>query len=174
MRKLNNKELSRLSLDDFKRAGKMPLVVVLDHVRSCNNVGSIFRTCDALLVSKICLCGITATPPDREIHKTALGAENSVDWEYFKTAEDAVVNLKKEGYTVIAIEQVENSILLNEYLPAPKEKLALIFGNEVNGVQQEVVNMCDKTIEIPQFGTKHSFNIAVSTGIVLWDLFYKL
>jgi 23S rRNA (guanosine2251-2'-O)-methyltransferase len=174
MRKLNNEELPRLTPEDFKHAGKIPIVVVLDHVRSCNNVGSVFRTSDAMLVNKIYLCGITATPPDKEIHKTALGAENTVDWEYFKTTESAVDVLKKEGYTIIAIEQVEESIALNEYFPKTHEKLALIFGNEVKGVQQEVVNLCDKTIEIPQFGTKHSFNIAVSAGIVLWDLFNKL
>jgi 23S rRNA (guanosine2251-2'-O)-methyltransferase len=174
MRKLRNEELPRLSIDDFRKSGKMPFAVVLDNIRSCNNVGSVFRTSDAFLVRKICLCGITATPPDKEIHKTALGAENSVDWKYFKTTEEAVVALKEEGYTIVAVEQVESSISLNEYKPAPKEKLALIFGNEVKGVQQEVVNMCDKTIEIPQFGTKHSFNIAVSAGIVLWDIFYKL
>jgi tRNA G18 (ribose-2'-O)-methylase SpoU len=174
MHKISNQELSRLSVDDFKVAVKMPLVVVLDSVRSSNNVGSVFRTSDALLVRKICLCGITATPPDREIHKTALGAENSVDWEYFKTTQEAVENLRTQGYTIIAIEQVEQSISLHQYLPLPNEKLALIFGNEVKGVQQEVVNLCDKTIEIPQFGTKHSFNIAVSAGIVLWDLFNKL
>jgi len=174
MRKLTNEELPRLTVDDFKQAGKIPLVVVLDHVRSCNNVGSIFRTSDAMLVRKIYLCGITATPPDKEIHKTALGAENSVDWEYFNTTEEAVERLKNEGYTLIAIEQVEGSISLRDYFPAPEEKLAFIFGNEVKGVQQEVVNHCDKTIEIPQFGTKHSFNIAVSAGIVLWELFNKL
>jgi len=174
MRKLRNEELPRLSIDDFRKRGKMPFVLVLDNVRSCNNVGSVFRTSDAFLVRKIYLCGITATPPDKEIHKTALGAENSVDWKYFKTTEEAVDALKEEGYIIVAVEQVESSISLNEYRPAPEEKLALIFGNEVNGVQQEVVNMCDITIEIPQFGTKHSFNIAVSAGIVLWDLFYKM
>jgi tRNA G18 (ribose-2'-O)-methylase SpoU len=174
MRKLDNEELSRLSVEDFKQADKMPIVVVLDHVRSCNNVGSVFRTSDALLIQKIYLCGITATPPDKEIHKTALGAENTVDWEYYKTTEEALEILKINGYTLIAIEQVEGSIALNDYQPQPGEKLALIFGNEVKGVQQEVVNLCDKTIEIPQFGTKHSFNIAVSAGIVLWDLFNKL
>ena len=174
MRKLINEELTRLTVEDFKQAGKMPIVVVLDHVRSCNNVGSIFRTSDALLVEKICLCGITAIPPDKEIHKTALGAENSVDWEYFNTTEEALAFLKNQGYTLIAIEQVEGSISLNEYMPVPDQKLALIFGNEVKGVNQEVVNLCDQTIEIPQFGTKHSFNIAVSAGIVLWDLFNKL
>lgn len=174
MRKLDNEELSRLSVGDFKQAGKKPIVVVLDHVRSCNNVGSIFRTSDAFLVNKICLCGITATPPDKEIHKTALGAENSVDWAYYQTTEEALDILKKEGYTLIAIEQVEGSIELNDFQPELNEKLALVFGNEVKGVQQEVVNLCDKSIEIPQFGTKHSFNIAVSAGIVLWDLFNKL
>jgi 23S rRNA (guanosine2251-2'-O)-methyltransferase len=174
MRKLNNEELPRLNIDDYKQAAKMPIVVVLDHVRSCNNVGSIFRTSDALLISKICLCGITAIPPDKEIHKTALGAENSVDWEYFRTTEMACEMLIKKGFTLIAIEQVEGSISLNEFHPAPDEKLALIFGNEVKGVQQQVINLCNKTIEIPQFGTKHSFNIAVSAGIVLWDLFNKL
>ena len=174
MRKLNNEELSRLSVESFKQADKMPLVVVLDNIRSCNNVGSVFRTSDALLVSKICLCGITATPPDKEIHKTALGAENTVEWKYFETTEEAVKLLKEEGYRIIAIEQVEGSIALNEYLPEPGQKLALIFGNEVKGVQQEIVDLCDDSIEIPQFGTKHSFNISVSAGIVLWDLFNKL
>ena len=174
MRKLNNEELPRLSSEDFKQAAKMPFVVVLDNVRSCNNVGSIFRTSDALLVDKIYLCGITATPPDKEIHKTALGAENTVDWEYVITTEEAVVRLKQIGYLIFAIEQVEGSIPLNDFLPSALEKMALIFGNEVKGVQQEVVDLCDMTIEIPQFGTKHSFNIAVSAGIVLWDLFNKL
>ena len=174
MRKLNNEELSRLSTEDFRRVNKMPVVVLLDNVRSCNNVGSVFRTADALLVKKICLCGITATPPDKEIHKTALGAEDTVNWEYFTKTEEAVMRFQNEGYTIIAIEQVEGSIALNDFKPESHEKLALIFGNEVKGVQQEVVNLCHKTIEIPQFGTKHSFNIAVSAGIVLWDLFNKL
>jgi len=174
MRKINNDELTRLTVDGFRQADKTPIVVVLDHIRSSNNVGSVFRTSDALLVRKICLCGITATPPDKEIHKTALGAEDSVEWEHFQTTEEAVEILRKEGYTIIAIEQVEGSIPLQEYLPAPDAKLALIFGNEVKGVQQQIVNLCDQTIEIPQYGTKHSFNISVSAGIVLWDLFNKL
>ena len=174
MRKLNNEELPRLSVDEFKIANKIPVVVVLDHVRSCNNVGSIFRTSDALLVQKIYLCGITATPPDKEIHKTALGSENTVDWEYFGTTEEIIEILRNKGYTIVAIEQVEGSIELQDYVPSPNEKLALIFGNEVKGVQQEVVNLCDKTIEIPQFGTKHSFNISVSAGIVLWEIFKKV
>lgn len=174
MRKINNDELTRLTVDGFRQADKTPIVVVLDHIRSSNNVGSVFRTSDALLVRKICLCGITATPPDKEIHKTALGAEDSVEWEHFQTTEEAVEILRKEGYTIIAIEQVEGSIPLQEYLPVPDAKLALIFGNEVKGVQQQIVNLCDQTIEIPQYGTKHSFNISVSAGIVLWDLFNKL
>ena len=174
MRKLNNEELPRLSVDEFKVADKIPVVVVLDHVRSCNNVGSIFRTSDALLIEKIYLCGITATPPDKEIHKTALGSENTVDWEYFGTTQEIIEILKNKGYTMIAIEQVEGSIELQDYVPSTDEKLALIFGNEVKGVQQEVVNLCDKTIEIPQFGTKHSFNISVSAGIVLWEIFKKV
>ena len=174
MRKINNDELTRLTVDGFRQADKTPIVVVLDHIRSSNNVGSVFRTSDALLVRKICLCGITAIPPDKEIHKTALGAEDSVEWEHFQTTEEAVEILRKEGYTIIAIEQVEGSIPLQEYIPAPDAKLALIFGNEVKGVQQQIVNLCDQTIEIPQYGTKHSFNISVSAGIVLWDLFNKL
>jgi 23S rRNA (guanosine2251-2'-O)-methyltransferase len=174
MRKLNNDELPRLTVDDFKTAEKIPLVVVLDNVRSSNNIGSIFRTCDAFLVNKIYLCGICAQPPDKEIHKTALGAEYSMHWEYFKTTEEAVLHLKKEGYTITAVEQVMGSISLMDYFPDLNEKVALVFGNEVKGVQQEVVYLCDKTIEIPQFGTKHSFNIAVSAGIVLWELFNKI
>ena len=174
MRKLSNDELPRLTVEDFKTAEKIPLVVVLDNVRSSNNIGSIFRTSDAFLVKKLYLCGICAKPPDKEIHKTALGAEFSVDWEYFKTTEEAVHSLKNEGYTIIAIEQVEGSISLLDYSPEVNEKVALVFGNEVKGVQQEVVYLCDKTIEIPQFGTKHSFNIAVSAGIVLWEFFNKI
>lgn len=174
MRKLKNEELNRLNIDEFKAAKKNPLVVVLDNVRSSNNVGSIFRTSDAFLVEKICLCGICATPPDREIHKTALGAEDSLDWEYYKDTKEAVLKLKDEGYTIIAIEQVEGSISLEKFQPEKGEKLAIIFGNEVKGVQQEVVCLCDKTIEIPQLGTKHSFNIAVSAGIVQWELYNKL
>lgn len=174
MRKLRNSELNRLTVDEYKNITKTPLVVVLDNIRSCNNVGSVFRTSDAFLVEKIYLCGITATPPNKEIHKTALDAEKSVDWEYLEKTEDTVVKLQKDGFTVFAIEQVENSILLNEYNPAPNEKLAVVLGNEVKGVQQKVVTMCDGSIEIPQFGTKHSFNISVSAGIVLWDLFQKM
>lgn len=174
MRKLRNKELKRLTVDQYKNSEKTPIVVVLDNIRSCNNIGSVFRTSDALLIEKIYLCGITATPPNNEIRKTALDAEKSVSWEYFENTEDVVAKLQKEGYKVYAIEQVENSILLPDYKPAAKEKPALVFGNEVKGVKQSVVDICDGSIEIPQFGTKHSFNISVSAGIVLWDIFQKV
>ncbi len=174
MRKLKNSELNRISADEYKQAKKTPLVVVLDNIRSCNNIGSVFRTSDALLVEKIYLCGITATPPNKEIHKTALDAEKSVDWEYTENTEDAVTKLQREGYKVYAIEQVENSISLPVFQPEKNEKIAVVFGNEVKGVKQPVVNICDGSIEIPQFGTKHSFNISVSAGIVLWDIFQKL
>ncbi len=174
MRKLRNSELNRISVDEYKHTDKTPLTVVLDNIRSCNNIGSVFRTSDALLIEKIYLCGITATPPNKDIHKTALDAEKSVSWEYQENTEDAVSKLQKEGYKVYAIEQVENSILLPDFKPAKNEKIAIVFGNEVKGVKQSVVNICDGSIEIPQFGTKHSFNISVSAGIVLWDLFQKL
>ena len=174
MRKLKINELNRLSADEYKITEKTPLVVVLDNIRSCNNTGSVFRTSDALLVEKIYLCGITATPPNKEIHKTALDAEKSVDWEYVEKTEVAVQKLQQEGYKVFAVEQVENSISLPGFLPPENGKLALVFGNEVKGVQQKVVNMCNGAIEIPQYGTKHSFNVSVSAGIVLWDIFQKL
>jgi 23S rRNA (guanosine2251-2'-O)-methyltransferase len=174
MRKLRNPELNRLTAEEYKQAAKLPLVVVLDNIRSCNNIGSVFRTSDALLIEKVYLCGITATPPNAEIHKTALDAEKSVEWEYFEKTEDAVVELQNKGYKVYAIEQVENSISLPDFYPASSEKVAVVFGNEVKGVQQKVVNICDGSIEIPQFGTKHSFNVSVSAGIVLWDIFRKM
>lgn len=174
MRKLRNEELPRLTIEDFKKVEKNPIVVVLDNVRSSNNIGSIFRTSDAFLVKKIYLCGICAKPPDKEIHKTALGAEYSMDWEYCGTTTEAVLRLKNEGYTIIAVEQVEGSISLADYYPGVNEKVVLIFGNEIKGVQKEIVHLCDKTIEIPQFGTKHSFNIAVSAGIILWELYNKI
>lgn len=174
MRKLRNSELNRLTVEKYKETTKTPLVVVLDNIRSCNNIGSVFRTSDALLIEKIYLCGITATPPNKEIHKTALDAEKSVEWKFHEKTEDAVAELKNDGYKIFAIEQVENSILLPDFSTAKDEKLAIIFGNEVKGVQQKVVDICDGTIEIPQYGTKHSFNISVSAGIVLWDLFQKL
>ncbi len=174
MRKLENNELLRPSAGEYPDLVKMPVAVVLDNIRSSHNVGSVFRTSEALLVGKIYLCGITSTPPDKEIRKTALGAENTVQWEYHASALEVVASLKEKGYTVIAIEQVEKSISLADYLPRINAKLALVFGNEVKGVQQEVVDQCDLAIEIPQFGTKHSFNISVSAGIVLWDLFNKI
>jgi 23S rRNA (guanosine2251-2'-O)-methyltransferase len=174
MRKLKNKELNRISVEEFKQTTKTPLVVVLDNIRSCNNIGSVFRTSDALLVEKIHLCGITATPPNNEIRKTALDAEKSVDWEYVENTEDAVADLQQKGFKVYAIEQVEESIMLPDFQPEENEKVAIVFGNEVKGVKQSVVDICDGSIEIPQYGTKHSFNISVSAGIVLWDLFQKL
>ncbi len=174
MRKLKNPELNRLSAEQYKKTEKLPLVVVLDNIRSCNNIGSFFRTSDALLVQKIYLCGITATPPNAEIHKTALDAEKTVEWEYFAETEEVVRNLQAEGYKVFAIEQVENSIKLPDFNPLLNEKLAVVFGNEVKGVQQKVVNICNGSIEIPQFGTKHSFNVSVSAGIVLWDISQKM
>jgi len=174
MRKLRNIELNRLSVEEFRETEKTPIVVVLDNIRSCNNIGSVFRTSDALLIEKIYLCGITATPPNNEIRKTALDAEKSINWEYFENTEDAVKKLKEEGYKVYAIEQVENSISLPDFKPEKNEKVALVFGNEVKGVKQSVINLCHGSIEIPQYGTKHSFNISVSAGIVLWDVFQKL
>lgn len=174
MRKLRNIELNRISVDEFKQTKKTPLIVVLDNIRSCNNIGSVFRTSDALLIEKIYLCGITATPPNNEIRKTALDAEKSVDWEYNENTEDAVKKLQKSGCKVYAIEQVENSIPLNDFQPNKTKKIVVVFGNEVKGVKQSVVDICDGTIEIPQYGTKHSFNISVSAGIVLWDIFQKM
>ena len=174
MRKLRNPELNRLTPEAYKQTEKLPLVVVLDNIRSCNNIGSVFRTSDALLIEKVILCGITATPPNAEIHKTALDAEKTVAWEYFEKTEDAVLQLQQNGYKVYALEQVENSISLQEFQPADVEKIAIVLGNEVKGVQQSVVNLCNGSIEIPQFGTKHSFNVSVSAGIVLWDIFQKL
>ncbi len=174
MRKLRNIELNRLSVEEYRESEKTPLIVVLDNIRSCNNIGSVFRTSDALLIEKIYLCGITATPPNNEIRKTALDAEKSVTWEYFEHTEDVVKKLQTEGGKVYAVEQVENSIMLPNFHPDRNEKIALVFGNEVKGVKQSVVNLCDGSIEIPQYGTKHSFNISVSAGIVLWDIFQKM
>ena len=169
MRKLKITELNRLSVDEFKQADKLPLVVVLDEVRSLHNIGSVFRTSDAFLVNRIYLCGITATPPHPEMHKTALGAEDTVDWTYKKHTLKAVEELHNEGYTVLAIEQVEGSTMLDNLSLDSDKKYAIVMGNEVKGVQQEVVNACDGCIEIPQYGTKHSLNVSVTTGIVLWE-----
>ena len=174
MAKLTLKDLNRVSIDEFKVQGKLPVVVVLDNVRSMHNVGSVFRTGDGFAVEKVYLCGITAQPPHRDIEKTALGATQSVDWHHRESTVDAVLELRELGYQIIAIEQAENSIMLNFFQPDPRHKYALIFGNEVNGVSDEVMEMIDTCIEIPQFGTKHSFNIVISAGIVLWDFFAKM
>jgi 23S rRNA (guanosine2251-2'-O)-methyltransferase len=174
MKKLKLAELNRVSVAEFKAGEKFPVVIVLDNVRSMHNIGSIFRTADGFAVEKICLCGITATPPHREIEKTALGATQSIAWEYYQTPIEAVDQLRANGYQVIAIEQAENSTMLNEFKPEAGKRYALIFGNEVNGVSDEVMQHVDGCIEIPQFGTKHSFNVVVSAGIVLWDLFSKM
>lgn len=174
MRKLKLDELNRASVDEFKSQDKLPVAVVLDNVRSMHNIGSIFRTSDGFAVDQICLCGITAQPPHREIEKTALGATQSVNWAYYETPLQAVAALRKNGYQIIAIEQAADSTMLNIFTPLRTEKYALIFGNEVNGVSDEVMEVIDTCIEIPQFGTKHSFNIVVSAGIVLWDFFAKL
>ena len=173
MRKLKNEELDRLRIDEFKSVTKHHLVIILDNVRSLNNIGSIFRTADAFLIEGVYLCGITATPPNKEIQKTALGATESVDWEYFENALDAVSLLKQKDYVIVAVEQTNRSIMLQDFKPVADAKYALVFGNVVKGVEQSVIDKCDMSIEIPQYGTKHSFNIAVSAGIVLWDLFTK-
>lgn len=173
-RKLENSELERKTVSEFKEAKKTPLTVVLDNVRSLNNIGSIFRTCDAFLIKKVYLCGITASPPHKDIQKTALGATETVDWEYAEDTLEVVHKLKQEGIKVFSIEQAENSVMLDDFRPETGENCAVIFGNEVKGVQQEVVNASDAVIEIPQLGSKHSLNIAVSAGIVIWDLFIKL
>jgi tRNA G18 (ribose-2'-O)-methylase SpoU len=170
MRKLLNRELERKTVKQFRISEKSPFVIVLDNVRSQSNVGSIFRTADAFLTEAIYLCGITATPPHREIRKTALGATESVAWKYYSKTTDAIHDLKENGYKIIGIEQAEGSVELQNMPVEMGEKYALIFGHEVNGVDQEVLNLCDLCIEIPQFGTKHSFNIAISVGIVLWEL----
>ena len=169
MRKLNITELNRMTVDEFKQAEKLPLVVVLDEVRSLHNIGSVFRTSDAFLVNRIYLCGITATPPHPEMHKTALGAEDTVEWRYKKHTLESIEELHNEGYTVLAIEQVEGSTMLDNLSLDTDKKYAIVMGNEVKGVQQEVVNACDGCIEIPQYGTKHSLNVSVTTGIVLWE-----
>ncbi|WP_425656923.1 RNA methyltransferase [Tenacibaculum ascidiaceicola] len=174
MRKLKNSELGRKTVEEFKQTNKTPIIVVLDNIRSLNNVGSVFRTSDAFLIEKIYLCGITATPPNKEIHKTALGATESVDWEYVENTMDLVEKLQAENVKVLSIEQAENSTMLDTFTPKTDQKYAVVFGNEVKGVQQEVVSASDICIEIPQLGTKHSLNISVSCGVVLWDLFTKM
>lgn len=170
MRKLKVTEMGRLSLAEYKASEKQPIVVVLDHVRSLYNVGSVFRSSDAFCIEGVVLCGITAQPPHPEIHKTALGAEESVNWKYFQQTEEAVLWLKEQGYTVLAIEQCEGSTMLQDFQRKVGEKYAVVLGNEVKGVQQQIVDMCDGCLEIPQYGTKHSLNVSVAAGIILWHL----
>ncbi len=174
MRKLKNSELERLTNEGFKEAKKTPLIVILDNIRSLNNIGSVFRTSDAFLIEKIYLCGITAKPPHKDIHKTALGSTDSVDWEYVEDTFALVNKLKEDNVKIAAIEQTDNAVMLSDFIPDKDKKLAVVFGNEVKGVQQEVVSNSDYCIEIPQYGTKHSLNISVSCGVVLWDLFNKI
>ena len=173
MRKLKNEELDRLDVEGFKKAEKSPIILVLDNIRSLNNIGSVFRTADAFLVEKIYLCGITAVPPHKDIRKTALGASESVAWEHCEKTVELVARLKSEGYTAVAIEQAENTVMLQNFEVEGTKKYALIFGNEVKGVSQEVVSACNTVLEIPQFGTKHSLNISVSVGVVVWDFWTK-
>lgn len=173
MRKLKNEELIRKTVSDFKQAEKTPLILILDNIRSLNNIGSVFRTADAFLIEKIYICGITATPPHKDIHKTALGATENVAWEYVENTLDVVQKLQKEKVSVWAIEQTEKAVLLDAFQPKKNSKHAFILGNEVRGVAQEVVNACGQALEIPQFGTKHSLNISVATGVVVWDYFTK-
>ena len=168
MRKLKLDELGRVSAEEYKVIEKHPIVVVLDNVRSMHNVGAVFRTSDAFLIDKIYLCGITATPPHKEIHKTAIGAENSVAWEYVEDSNKLVAKLKADNYQIVTIEQAENSVLLNEFKVDQSQKYAIVMGNEVDGVQQSIIDQCDTCIEIPQSGTKHSLNVSVCTGIILW------
>lgn len=173
-RKLKNSELDRKTVEEFKEASKTPIIVILDNIRSLNNIGSVFRTSDAFLIEKIYLCGITAQPPHKDIQKTALGATDTVSWEYAEDVLEVVTKLQQKKVKVYAIEQAEGAVMLDDFKPEKDEKLALVFGNEVKGVQQKVVSASDGIIEIPQLGSKHSLNIAVSTGVVLWDLFSKL
>jgi len=174
MRKLENSELDRLSVDGFKAVTKTPLIVILDNIRSLNNIGSVFRTSDAFRIEKIYLCGITATPPHKDIQKTALGSTESVDWDYAQSTLELVKKLQSKDVQVLSIEQAENATMLNKFTPKANTTYALVFGNEVKGVSQEVVSLSDQVIEIPQYGTKHSLNISVSCGVVLWDMFTKL
>ena len=173
MRKLNNSELERISVENFKSADKTPIIVILDNIRSAFNVGSAFRTSDAFRIEKIYLCGITACPPNKEIRKSALGSTDSVDWEQIDRTEDIVSQLKEEGFIVVAVEQTEGSTLLHNYIVG-KNPIAVVFGHEINGVSQSVIDICDASIEIEQIGTKHSLNVSVSLGIVLWNICNKM
>ena len=174
MKKLKNSELNRISLNEFKNASKTPIKVLLNNIRSAHNVGSIFRTCDAFLIDEIILCGITATPPNNEIRKTALGSTDSVKWSYTENIEDAVLILKEEKFNIISIEQADKSTPIENIKLNQNEKYAIIFGNEIKGVDQNIINISDDVVEIPQYGTKHSLNVSVSAGIVIWDFFSKI
>lgn len=174
MRKLKNEELNRLNVDEFKQAEKTPIIIVLDNIRSLNNIGSVFRTSDAFLIEKIYLCGITARPPHKDIHKTALGATESVDWEYRENTLELIKELISGENQILAVEQADKATMLNTYIPNASKKQVLIFGNEVKGVADEVIPFCDNVLEIPQYGTKHSLNISVSVGVVVWDIWSKL
>jgi len=173
-KKLKNEELNRITVDEFKSTEKTPIIIVLDNIRSLNNIGSVFRTADAFLIEAVYLCGITATPPHREIQKTALGATETVSWKHFSTTTDAITDLKENNYKIASIEQTENSTMLNDFKLNENKKLAVIFGNEVKGVEQSAIDLSHAVIEIPQYGTKHSLNISVSCGIIIWELFRKL
>jgi len=174
MRKLNMDELNRVSVEKFNLLEKLPVICILDNIRSQHNIGSIFRTSDAFRIKKIFLCGITATPPNREINKSALGATESVKWQYYAETCTAIDQLKKEGYMIVAVEQATGSIILEDFIPDPAKKIALVFGNEVSGVSDDVMKLVDACIEIPQFGTKHSFNVSVTAAIVLYQFYTKL
>ncbi len=174
MKKLRIEELNRISIEEFRKADKIPVSVILDNVRSLNNIGSVFRTCDAFRIEKIYLCGITATPPHKDIHKTALGATESVEWEYFKDTVELITKLKSSDYRILSVEQVENSTSLEKLQLSGENKYTLVFGHEVRGVDQSVIDISDACLEIPQYGTKHSLNISVSAGIVIWEVFRKI
>ncbi len=174
MRKLPTEEIIRISADEYHKSEKTPLTIILDNVRSLHNVGSVFRTADAYLIEKVILCGITATPPHPEIHKSALGAEFSVEWEHYDNTNEAIENLKKQGYTICSIEQCEGSVMLNDFQIDPTQRHAIILGNEVHGVQQSAIDQSDYCIELPQYGTKHSLNVSVTAGIVIWEFAMKL
>ena len=174
MRKLQNSELERKTVDEFKSADKLPVVIVLDNVRSASNVGSVFRTADGLLIEAVYLCGITARPPHKEIQKTALGATESVSWHYFTNTTDAIAELRQQGYALWAVEQCEGSVSMLDFVPEPGKRYAFILGNEVNGVAQDVVDSCEACLEIPQLGTKHSLNVSITAGIVMWEAFRAL
>ena len=174
MRKKPNSELGRVTAEEYAAMKKLPVTVVADDIRSLHNVGALFRTCDAFGMEALCLCGITARPPDKEIHKTALGAENSVPWRYYPRAQDAAAELKAAGYTLLAVEQADGAVMLGDWRAEAGKKYALVFGNEVKGVGQETMDLCDGAIEIPQTGTKHSLNVSVSAGVVLWEFFRQL